>query len=408
VKAIQFDAAIPRYGLGLALSKIYEPVLWSGLSCLRYRDIPEPRLPNEEWVIVKTRYGGICGSDTHLIHLGNSPSGSALASFPFIIGHENCGTIAFKGKAVSGFTIGDRVVVEPTLSCVVRGFKNLCKFCTNGEPQRCERVTQGTISAGLLTGTCRDTGGSWSPFFLAHRSQLFHVPDQIDDQSALMIEPFAVSLHAVLCNLPSDDETVLIIGAGAIGLLVLAALRAVGSKARIIALARYPFQQEMARKLGANEVISASRGSDYDEEYAKLVNGRLLKPILGKRVVVGGSETVFECVGSSNSIDDALRFARGGGRVVLAGLASIPRNVDWTPIWMKELQMAGTYIYGNDYFQGKRWRTFDLAIDLVTKGKVELSPFVTHKFELRDYSSAFEMGNNRNTTGVIKAAFDFA
>jgi threonine dehydrogenase-like Zn-dependent dehydrogenase len=202
VKAIQFDAAIPRYALGLALSKVYEPVLWSGLSCLRYRDVPEPHLPNDEWVVIKTRYGGICGSDTHLIHLGNSPSSSAVSSFPFTIGHENCGRIAAAGKAVHGFSVGDRVVVEPTLSCAVRGFKELCRYCGNGETQRCERVTEGTISAGLLTGACRDTGGSWSPYFLAHQSQLIRIPSQIDDQAALMIEPFAVSLHADLLICP--------------------------------------------------------------------------------------------------------------------------------------------------------------------------------------------------------------
>jgi threonine dehydrogenase-like Zn-dependent dehydrogenase len=111
--------------------------------------------------------------------------------------------------------------------------------------------------------------------------------------------------------------------------------------------------------------VSGSSGSDYDEAFAKLVNGKLLDPILGKRMLVGGADVVFECVGNSTSIDDALRFARGGGRVVMAGLASIPKNVDWTSIWLKELQLAGSYIYGHDYFQGKRRRTFDLAIELI-------------------------------------------
>lgn len=408
MKAIQFDAAIPRYALGLSLSKIYPPIFWSGLSCLRYVQVAEPHLPNDDWVVVKTRYGGICGSDTHLIHLDNSPSSSAFTSFPFTIGHENCGTIAQVGKRVKGFASGDRVVVEPTLSCVVRGFKKLCRYCTDGEPQRCERVTEGAISAGLITGACRDTGGSWSPFFLAHQSQLIRIPSSIDDESALMLEPFATSLHAVLANLPGDDETVLVIGAGVIGLLVIAALRAVGSKAKVIALARYPFQQQMAKKYGADVVISASRDSDYYEEFSKSVNAKLLKPILGKGVLVGGAEVVFECVGSSDSIDDSLRFARGGGRVVLAGLASVPKKIDWTPIWMKELQIIGTYIYGHDYFKGKRWRTFDLALELEKSGKVELSALVTHKFVLRDYARAFETISSRGKELVLKAAFEFA
>ncbi|MBI3538092.1 MAG: alcohol dehydrogenase catalytic domain-containing protein, partial [Chloroflexi bacterium] len=204
MKAIQFNATIPRYALGRALGKIFPPILWSGAACVQYRDVPEPQLINDEWVIVKTRYGGICGSDHHLLHLHNAPSSSALTSFPFTIGHENVGTIARVGARVRDFSIGARVVVEPTLGCKPRGFSDLCRFCARGETQLCERVTRGALAAGLITGACRDTGGSWSEYFLAHESQLVRVPANVNDENALMLEPFATSLHAVLQNLPRD------------------------------------------------------------------------------------------------------------------------------------------------------------------------------------------------------------
>ncbi len=406
VKALQFNATIPRYVVGLAISKIYQPILWSGLSCLRYRDIPEPPLPNAEWVAIKTRYGGICGSDNHLIHLQNSPSASALSSFPFVVGHENCGTIAELGKGVNDFSVGERVVVEPILTCEARGLE-LCRFCARGEMQRCEHYTDGAIAPGLMIGACRDTGGSWSPYFVAHKSQLARIPTSLNDENALMLEPFATSLHAVLQNLPRDDESVLVIGAGVIGLLVIVSLRAVGSRARVIALARHSVQQEMARQFGADVVIAA-KDNDYFEEFAKITGGRLHQPILGKRMMMGGgTDIIFECVGSGDSIDDSFRFARAGGRIVVVGLASIPKNVDWTSVWLKELRVIGTYVYSYDEFEGKRWRTFDLALELIKQGKVNLAQMITHKFSLKDYARAFETVNNRGKARAVKAVFEF-
>ena len=421
MKAIQFDATIPRYAIGLTLGRVYPPILWSGLSCVTYRDVPEPRLPNGEWVKIKTRYGGICGSDAHLIHLHVSPSGSAITSFPFTIGHENYGTIAEIGAAVRDFSVGDRVVAEPTLWCRPRGFADLCRYCARGEIQRCERVTEGVIGPGLAIGACRDTSGSWSPYFLAHESQVARIPDAVSDENALLLEPFATSLHAVLANMPhpgrtlslskresKDDETVLVIGAGTIGLSVIAALRAVESCARIIVLARYAIQQELARQFGADVVIAASRGNDYHAEFARAVGSKLLKPIIGKPVLVGGADVVYDCVGNSDTIDDALRFTRAGGRVVVVGLAAIPKGVDWTPIWLKELHVQGAYCYSHDEFQGKRWRTFDLALDLLERGKVNLAPMLTHKFALRDYARAFQTISHRGRARAVKVAFEFS
>lgn len=407
MKALQFNAAIPRYALGLALGKIYQPILWSGLSCVQYLDVPEPRLPNDEWVKIKTRFGGICGSDNHLLHLHNSPSASAVTSFPFTIGHENVGTLAQVGNKVAGLQVGERVVIEPTLWCKPRGFAEPCEFCARGDIQLCERVTEGSISAGLLVGSCRDTSGSWSSYFLAHESQVYRVPDAVNDENALLVEPFATSLHAVLANPPRDDQTALVFGAGVIGLGIVAAIRALGSKARIIVIARHGIQKDLAKLFGADEIISSSRDGSHFAAFAKAVNGKLLKPILGKPVLVGGADVVYECVGNADSIDDSLRFARARGVVVLAGLAAVPNGVDWTPIWMKELDLKGTYTYGYDEWQGKRWRTFDLALDLMAQGKADLSPMITHKFPLSEYARAFDVVNKRSRERSVKVVFEF-
>jgi L-iditol 2-dehydrogenase len=406
MKAIQFRADIPRYALGLALGKFFPALLWSGLSCTYAAEVPEPRLPADDWVKLKTRYGGICGTDMGSIHLHTSPYYSALTSFPFTFGHENVGRVAQVGPRVRDWRVGDRVVAEPILWCRPRGFADLCEYCACGEINLCERHTEGQIAAGVLIGSCRDTGGSWGQYFVAHESQLYRVPDNVSDESALLVEPFAVGLHAALQNFPRDDETVLIYGAGIIGLLTLAALRALGSRARILVLARYPFQAEAARRLGASEIIAGH--GDHHAAIAEHTGARWLKPIVGNHVMVGGVDRTFECVGSDASIDDALRLTRGGGCVVVVGVPGIPKGVDWTAIFAQELDVHGAYGYNHaEQFNSKTWRTFDLALELMQRRQVDLGWLVTHKFRLEEYARAFELLNRRGASKAIKAVFEF-
>lgn len=413
MKAIQFRIIVPRPLVGIAkdlevaAAKLYPDILWSGISCGLVQ-VPEPRLPGDDWVKVKTHYGGICGSDLGGIHLETSPYYSVFTSFPLTLGHENIGRIAEVGARVQGWHAGDRVVVEPTLWCKPRGFQDLCRACARGEVNLCERSTEGDLAPGLGIGYCRDTGGSWGPFFIAHESQLYHVPDPVSDESAMLVEPFAVGLHAVLQDMPGDDETVLVIGAGAIGLLTIAALRVFGSKARILVLARYPFQAEAARKLGATEIIPSGRGHDYYGEIAERTGARLYRPLIGKRVVVGGVDRTFECVGSDRALDDAVRLTRSGGRVRLVGVPGIPETVDWAPIFVKELDVRGSYLYSHaEPYGGRKWHAFDLALHLMSGGELDVSWLITHKFRVDEYARAFRFLNQRGTSKAIRAVFEF-
>lgn len=413
MKAIQFRIIVPHFALELArqaeaaVGNFYPAIFWSGLSC-RHGDIPEPRLPADDWVKVKTRFGGICGSDLSGIYLQKSPYYSALTSFPFTFGHESVGRISEVGPAVHDWRVGERVVVEPTLWCKPRGFDEPCRYCARGEINLCERYTDGRLAPGLMIGYCRDTGGSWSQYFVAHESQLYRVPDNVGDENALLVEPFAVALHAALENFPGDDETVLILGAGAIGLMTLAALRVLGSHARVLVLARYDFQAEAARKLGATKIIAADRGHEYYSEIAAHTGALLHRPLMGKHTMAGGVDRTFECVGSDAALDDAARLTRGGGHVILVGVPGIPKDVDWTAIFLKELNVRGSYTYNHaELFCGKKWKAFDLTLNLMTRGELDLGWLVTHKFRLADYGRAFRLLNHRGANQVIRAAFEF-
>jgi L-iditol 2-dehydrogenase len=406
MKAIQLIESIPRYVLTKAVGTIYPPVFWGPLAMLQCREVPEPALPGPQWVKIKTRYGGICGSDMNTIFLKDSPALSAFVSFPFTLGHENVGTIAEVGDQVKGFAPGHRVVAEPLLPCATRGIEELCEFCQRGEFSLCQNFAEGNLSPGFSIGTCRDTGGSWSPHFVAHRSQLFPVPENVSDENALMVEPFSVALHSTIHNFPDDDHTVLVLGAGVVGLCIVAALRTLGSGAQVIVVAKYPFQGEMARRFGADEVIYLREG-DYFQAVAEATGSKVYKPVLGKRVLVGGADIVYECVGNESSIDDSLRLARSSGTVVLVGLAAIPKRVDWTPIWLNELTVKGSYWCGTETLQGRRVRTFQLALDWIAEGKLDLAPMVTHRFRLDDYKRALAVTANKGRHQVVKSVFVF-
>ncbi len=405
MKALVFNPTIPRFVATKAFSAITRSAVSGPFAPLRYREMAEPALPGEDWIRVRVRLGGICGSDLHTIRLDTSPAMSALTSFPFVLGHENVGTVLEVGRAAAGWQAGQRVTVEPVLPCAARGVPP-CPHCAAGRYNLCVRTTEGHLSPGLMIGACRDTGGSWSPAFVAHRSQVLPVPEGVRDEEALMAEPMACAVHPLLAHPPSDRSTVLVIGGGVIGQCAVAAVRAVGSAARVIALVKYPFQEEMARALGADATVRLRRGDGYYDELADLLGGTVRRPMLGRRVFIGGADLTIECVGSSRSLDDALRLTGPGGSVVLLGLASVPSGVDWTPVWWKELRVTGSYIYAVDRWQGRTGKTMELVLDWMARGTVRLGALVTHRFPLKDYRVALRTAMGKAESKAFKVVFE--
>jgi L-iditol 2-dehydrogenase len=404
MKALQMTDSIPRYAATKGVARLHGSAPWGPLGCLRYRDVEPPDLPTPAWLRVRTIYGGICGSDISTVTLHASTTTTVFTSFPFTLGHENVGVICERGPDTpDGFDIGQRVVIDPLLSYEQRGIEN-----PDGTPANlCQAWDQGDLAEGLMTGFCRDTGGSWSEEFVAHPSQVLGVPDSVTDEEAVLTEPFAVSLHAVLQNMPSDDDTVLVIGGGVIGLCTIAALRGLGSKARIIAIARYAFQAEEARRLGADIVLGKTRGAALEEKLVDALGARSLKPVLGPNLIVGGADVVFDCVGSPSSFEQAIRFAGSGGTVALIGLAGKLDGIDWTPVWLNELTIRGAFTYAIEGWQGDEISTMALALRLMAEKKVDLGSLVTHRFALDDYREAFSTVTSKGNSGVIKAVFDF-
>jgi L-iditol 2-dehydrogenase len=418
LKALQYDYGLARWllsnaptqagkralwALSRGLGRIWPAMYWSGLGFLQYRDVEEPVLPGAEWVRVAVRYGGICGSDLGSITLHTSPSLSAWTSFPFTMGHENVGHISATGTSVEGFSVGERVVVEPLLGCEARGLLERCPACARGDAGVCENRAGGGIEAGVLTGSCASTGGSWSESFVAHQSQLLRVPEGVSDENAVLSEPFGVALHAVLRHPPPEGGTALVLGAGIIGLCVIAGLRVLGYRSRILSVARHPFQADLARSLGADLVLDPGD----EPALAQALGARLAQPVLGPSLVSGGAGVVYECVGKSSSLDTAIRFTREGGTAVILGLAAMPEGIDWASVWLKEITLAGSYVYGVEDCEGRRVRTMELALELAAAGEVDLSSLVTHRFPLSEYRRALSTACAKAKHKLVKAVFAF-
>jgi L-iditol 2-dehydrogenase len=405
MNAVSFAAPIPTYLATLAAGRLSESLLVGPHACTRYGVVPTPELPGPDWVRIRTRMGGICGSDLGIVGLATSPSTSPFSSFPFVLGHELVGTIETLGADVRGFGTGDRVVVNPLLSCTARGITPPCVDCAAGHPSRCRHFTDGALPAGMFIGTTRGLGGGWGEYFVAHASQLLRVHDHVSDKAAVMTEPFACCVHAVRGALPQAGQRALVIGAGTMGLLTVAALQALAPDVDVTVMARHQFQATHATRLGASHIVMAK--GDYLPALADAAQTRLLKPIIGRPVGIGGFDHVYICVTGTRSVEDAMRVTRAGGVVTLVGNVSTLNGLDWTPLWLKELTFRGILAYGHHGHGGVSINAFQEAADLIASGRAPLEPLVTHEFPLGDYRNALAAARAKGSGDSVKVVFTY-
>ena len=372
---------------------------------LRLAQVPEPRIPKASWVRIRPSLSGICGSDLATISGKSSIYLSAFTSFPFVPGHEVVGRVIETGADVSGVEVGDRVVLEPALGCSVRGFTDPCRPCRDGNYSTCERVNEGDIAAGVQTGYCRDTGGGWGRELVAHETQVHRVPDEVTDEAAVMTEPLSCAIHGVMAAHIPEGARVLVVGGGTIGLLTIAALRALAPSCTIVAIAKYPHQMELARTLGAENVVPA--GEDGQRQLADLSGGARYPLPIGNPAVQGGFEVTIECTGSASGVEDAVRWTRSQGRLVITGMPGVSK-MDLTPLWYQELRVSGAYAYSMESNGGERIKTFRLALDMLSQDGwgERVAALVRHRFQLREHRSAFATAMRPGRSGAVKTVFD--
>ncbi len=402
MRAIRFHYRPVRYLLTRALSGRWPAIAWSPLGCVQLDDVSPPRLPGPEWVRVATSVSGICGSDLSAVTAHDSFTLEPFGAFPFTFGHENVGVIAEVGDAVADWAVGERVVVSPMLSCRQRGIDPMCSACRSRDYGLCTRTRDGVTGGGPMIGYSPGTGGGWSDEFVAHRTQLFR-PGALSDDVAVLTDPLASALRPVLLHPPADGDSVLVIGAGTIGLLTVAALRATGWDGSLAVLGRHAAQAELARKAGATAVF---RSRDALYEWAGSQPGATrYRPTLAAPFVEGGPSLVFDTVGSAGTFQDALSLTRGSGRIVLVGGAARAK-LDLTRLWYRHLTVAGIFAYGPVPWRGGECDVYEATLDLLqSEDRFASLGLVTHTFAIRDFRSALAVALDKGRTGSIKVVF---
>jgi threonine dehydrogenase-like Zn-dependent dehydrogenase len=387
MKALQFERSVPKFAKA-RIAGLLKPGAGASYGPLSLDEsLREPTLPGAGWQRVRPRLAGICGSDLATVDGRSSRYFEPIVSFPFVPGHEVVGSL----------DDGTRVVVEPVLGCATRQISPMCGACAAGDLGRCEHIAYGALSPGLQSGFCCDTGGGWSTRMVAHASQLHAVPDALSDEAAVMIEPTACAIHAALSPGSLDGGVAAVIGAGTLGLLTIAALHAFNRPTQILVGAKHPEQRVFAAKLGATTVVEPSA-------LRRAVRSAVGCMAMGDGEIerlTGGADVVFDCVGSSDSIQNALTMTRPGGRIVLVGMAG-RTTVDLTPLWQREVALVGAYAYGHEKLLNRR--TFDLAFELVASA--DLGRLVSATYPLDRYDDALRHAANAGARGAVKIAFD--
>ncbi len=408
MKALQFRFSIPRYAYSKLLGRFRPDAYWDRYSALAYADIPEPALRTDRWVRVQTQLSGICGSDMSALFLHGSPDSplTPFVSFPMVMGHEIVARVVEVGAAVRRVEVGQRVVINPMLSCTPRGIDPPCASCQAGEFSLCRNFAEGNLPPGLLIGSNSAVNGGYAPFIAVHEQQCIAVPDDVSQTHAVLTDPVAVTLRAILRHPPGDRDVCLVYGCGILGLGAVACLRALHPQAQIVAVAKYDFQKRLAQQLGANEVVSSRPENELITTVAKLTGARRYQPMRGKPILMGGVQRVYDCIGSAGTIETSLRLCDARGTVVIIGV-DVPKRVEWSPIWFREIDLAGSMAVGTERFEGERLHTYEVYLRLVRAGRLSLEPLVTHKLPLERYADAFATCSGRGRAGAVKVAFEF-
>jgi threonine dehydrogenase-like Zn-dependent dehydrogenase len=313
---------------------------------VEFEDRPVPGLSAGQ-VLIKTRAVSICGSDVHTFK-GKHP----FAPLPAALGHELAGEIADVGKDVDQLQIGDRVVLEPVITC------GHCEFCRRGVYNLCSNVSY----------YHRQGQGAFTPYFVADQQRVFKLPENITFEEGALVEPLAVAVHAVKKAGIKMGAHVAVIGAGAVGLMILLLSRLQGA-AGVFAVDVHDFRLEMARALGAAGAFSNAGG----DAIAQII----------ERTGSCGVEVSFEAVGIQATFVQALEVLKKGGHAVVVGLnaeseVTLPANI----FVQKEISLSGTQGYCHD---------FQTALALLESGAVDVSPFITHTLSHDALQEGFDL-----------------
>jgi L-iditol 2-dehydrogenase len=323
---------------------------------MKLEEVSEPVITNDE-VLIRVREMGVCGSDLHMY------TGERVLPYPRILGHEFAGDVVKVGANVTNLRVGQRVTAEPNFWC------GKCVFCQAGRENLCvNRV-----------GLAVNVDGCQAEYVKVPAPFVWPLPDKVTYTQGAMVEPLMVSLHAWRRSGGKLDDTVTIIGCGTIGLMALLCAKAAG--ARILAVDVIPEKLELARKLGANEIIN-SRETDAIAAVKQATSGL-------------GSDIVIESAGFPVTVEQSLEMVRQAGRIMMIGLSTKPAQIPPMMVARREVEIFGSFIYHAGEFAS--------AIRLIDSGQVNVLPLVGLTTDLAGAQDAYDqLLSGKAVKGIIK------
>ncbi len=407
MKALTFDFDLPRLAAAKILGSLHPRGYLSSLGPLRLQDVPDARLLGERWTLVQTRLCGICGSDVKQAFMDAAADNplTSVISFPHVLGHEHVGTVIETGKEVRRVKKGDRVACYPWLSCAPRGLPE-CAACQRGQMAICERFTQGPLAAGMHAGNCRDVSGGFAEVAPVHETACFPIPESVPFDAAVLADPFSVALHAVLLSPPAPGETVLVIGCGGIGMLLIHVLARLFPGVKVLAADPRKSTHELAGKLGAARIFGAT-GAQLIDELGQALGEPVLRPQFSMPWLQRGVDRIYDSVASARTLETGLRAIRPRGSLVVVGVAS-PARFEWTPLYFKEVQLLGSSGYGIEQVGGERRHAFEHFLGLLDKRALDPGGIVTHRFPLQGYRDALMTARSKGDANAIKTVFEMS
>lgn len=324
-------------------------LLLSDYKQLSVVDMPTPEITDDE-VLVRVRACGICGSD---IHGYDGSTGRRIP--PLVMGHEAAGVIERVGNAVAAFKAGDRVTFDSTVSC------GKCGFCRQGQINLCDNRTVLGVSCGDYR-----RHGAFAEYVSVPARILYKLPENLPFERAALIEAVSIAVHAVGRHVPKPDDTVVVVGAGMIGVLVIQVLKNKGCR-NIIAVDVDSEKLVLAKRLGATRGLNPKE-SDVPAAVRGVTGGN-------------GADASFEVVGHSDTVLTAIRCLRKGGTVVLIGNLSPKVELPLQEVVSREISVLGSCASSGEYPE---------CIELLARGSVDVDPLVSLKASLEEAPDLFE------------------
>jgi (R,R)-butanediol dehydrogenase / meso-butanediol dehydrogenase / diacetyl reductase len=329
--------------------------VWHKQHDIRVESFPDPGSPAPDAVRLQVKWCGICGTDLEEYLCGplfipaERPNALTGRTAPMVMGHEFVGIVTEVGSKVDGIRTGDHVAVDTLLHC------GECFFCRQHLVQLCEKLAIMGLS----------TDGGLAEFVNAPSFMCFKYPSTLPDDHAALAEPASVAVRAVRRGRLAQGETVVIIGAGTIGLLTLQVAGAMGAQS-VIVIEPAENRRRIAAQLGATAVVNPNADD----------------PVMAVRAMTGGlgADVVFECAGNVKTMELAPMLPRKRGRIVMVGLHDAPVPLRLLPLVVGELEIIGSFshVYDED---------FRPALELLSTGKINAEPLITARIALDDLVS---------------------